>query len=247
MWLNMNFGVVFFSNLFVISIIVEIVFKKLILSDFLNSKIKCYFLKDKNMVELIQSEFEIAKFTGFFGERVGNNYVFYNEYEKFIEKGIMVPLLILAITWPFIYFMPNHVIGWSMLTVIPLEYYQVLVVYLKMKYDKSLEILDESFPYTLNYTMLIFNLNQLNILFIVLSVFVVLATNSWYSIGVLIFCILKFHLSLFIDKICALFGWNILEQNNLRRLNEIIRLTFPIYLVIILWGLVLYPVHLFLY
>ncbi len=236
----MNAGVVIFSNLIVCAIVYYFVSKRIYLSDFFNRETKCYFLKPVEERELTPFQKRIVEIRD-------GNYVIYNERFKLIEYGIVMPFVFLGMSWPFIYYMPNNIFGWCCLNVILIEWYEAIVVYLRMKFNKSLTLLDENFPYDLNYTSFALQFNRFAIVLIAMCVYSIIASNTLLAKVILIVLVVKMHVYIFMDKIDGYFGWNVLEPKKIKMLTNFEAIFFYITFLLILVSLALGPMNVFFY
>jgi len=200
----MNVMSIFLINLVICGFVFYFVQKKIYFLDIFNRGTKCYYLKPIDEIELTSFQKRLVDIRD-------GKYVLYNERYKFIEYAIVMPCLFLATTWPFIYYIPNNIFGWCVLNVILIEWYEAIVIYLRMKFNKSLTLLDENFPYNLNYTAFAFQFNRLNIVLIAMCVYSIIASNTLLAKVILIVLVVKMHVYIFMDKIDGYFGWNILE------------------------------------
>ena len=217
---SMNFGIIYLINI-LSGMVILVVFKKIILSDFINNKVKLYFLRD-NLGELFISSGKQSLAIEIKDGKIVN----FNEYGLFIIDGFLIPLEIIIISWPFIYYFPNNLIGYCLLNYIFIVWYQIAILFIRFKIDKSHIIINEKFPYLNNYITFPITFNRLTIINIGVYVFMAITTKLQWVYLILLVLIIKFHLFIFIDKIDKIFNCNSLKTSNLKKIRSLEKVIF---------------------
>ena len=229
----MKFIVLFLSNLIISGLIINFLYKKFALSDFFNRDTKCYFLKERD--ELDELGFKASELI--YQDKKDDKYVIYNERFKFFELGLVMPFTFLIVDWPLLYYLPNNILGWCMIIFILVIYYNFLVVYLRFKLNHR-KLLDENATCYITPTLFPLVFNIVPIFSIGFFVFGFWATHSKLALIVLVCLFIKLHLYIYVDKIEDITGWNILTNDNLRKIGN-----FEYYLFFILFGILVYIWH----
>lgn len=207
----MNFMIFEILNIIILGIVIIFTFYRVMHSDFVNRKQKCYFWKDVEKMRPYRGLFTPLKVKDGKGR-------IYNEKARFIELGIFLPVISFLALWPFYVFLPNNFLTLLLIfcfgTCIILNWYQLLIVYLRLRRNKSFKLLDENWPYNLNYTMLPLNFNRFHIINVSFYIFLVFLFNSMLAKSILVILLIIIHINMFMDKFDEFFGWNILKNEN---------------------------------
>ena len=211
----MNFSIIFLGNLLLCSIILAIfdVYPKILTSNFFNHDTKCFYVKDvekNDLPKIIKNEARVNDEGGI---------LLLNEKGKFVKSLLIVPVHLLLLLWPFLLFFPENIITWCFVNIIFILFYNNMLIFIRFRMNKNRILIDKDYPYYISYTLYSLNFNRVTAVFIAFYVFASIISNSMIAYVILFLLIVKLHLSIFIDKIDAYFGWNILEKNKLDNLS----------------------------
>ncbi|MBR3213800.1 MAG: hypothetical protein IKF79_04700 [Methanosphaera sp.] len=230
MGLKLNYGFIIFGNLIIIFILSVLIYDKIYKLSIFNRNNKCYFIvsldylkecannlseNDKKNKLIIIKNNGVKMLNRFYHVDKMGNITILNEKGRLIEQGIVIPLYLLLLTWPVLVIFHNNVMFLVVVTTLLLWIYNSIMIYLRYKFDQTIDLMNSKYPYKHSYITYMIFFNRLFLIessFILLPVF---ATDNIYAVILLIYILFRLNYHIFIDKIDKYFNLNLLDKRKM--------------------------------